>query len=236
MHAHQRVLPASTSSPIQIIVRPVMGATPISRSISPARGGRVKGSAPGERASLSVRSTGWSRTTAPLDRTGRASTRCACPRRRAALRPAGRKLPTPPDPSGVDPDGRGRPARPWHPERGRSTRTAGGAKTEWTVYEGHRSWWALRHSAPVDRGMRNAYSAERGFVSLTFKGSASDGAVEPRPSLLAGAALSAAPVQGDVEAAGCAAGIGQQRRGGKASVWDGCTRVTQEEAVLFGGS
>jgi len=40
-------------------------------------------------------------------------------------------------------------------------------KTAWRgVYQGHRSWWALSHSSPVDRGLRNAYFAERGLVSL----------------------------------------------------------------------
>ena len=42
-------------------------------------------------------------------------------------------------------------------------------KTAWRVYEGHRSLWALSHSAPVDRGLRNAYFAERGLVSLTAR-------------------------------------------------------------------
>lgn len=40
------------------------------------------------------------------------------------------------------------------------------SKTAWKVYSGHRSWWALSHSSPVDRGLRNAYFAERGLVSL----------------------------------------------------------------------
>ncbi|WP_437990033.1 group II intron reverse transcriptase/maturase [Sorangium sp. So ce145] len=42
-------------------------------------------------------------------------------------------------------------------------------KTAWKVYEGHRSWWALSHYSPVDRGLRNAYFAERGLVSLAAK-------------------------------------------------------------------
>ena len=42
-------------------------------------------------------------------------------------------------------------------------------KTAWTVYQGHRSWWALSHSSPVDRGLRNAYFAERGLVSLAAR-------------------------------------------------------------------
>jgi RNA-directed DNA polymerase len=34
------------------------------------------------------------------------------------------------------------------------------------VCRGHRSWWALTHSSAVDRGLRNAYFAERGLESL----------------------------------------------------------------------
>jgi len=40
-------------------------------------------------------------------------------------------------------------------------------KTAWrNVYEGRKSLWALSHSPAVDRGLRNAYFAERGLVSL----------------------------------------------------------------------
>jgi len=39
-------------------------------------------------------------------------------------------------------------------------------KTAWRVYQRRRSWWALSHFSPVDRGLRNAYFAERGLVSL----------------------------------------------------------------------
>lgn len=40
-------------------------------------------------------------------------------------------------------------------------------KTAWSgVYKEHRSCWALSHSPSVDRGLRNAYFAERGLVSL----------------------------------------------------------------------
>lgn len=39
-------------------------------------------------------------------------------------------------------------------------------KTAWRVYQGRRAWWALSHFSPVDRGLRNAYFAERGLVSL----------------------------------------------------------------------
>jgi group II intron reverse transcriptase/maturase len=42
-------------------------------------------------------------------------------------------------------------------------------KTAWSIYKGHRSLWALSHSAPVDRGLRNAYFAERGLVSLATR-------------------------------------------------------------------
>jgi RNA-directed DNA polymerase len=40
-------------------------------------------------------------------------------------------------------------------------------RTAWrNVYEGRKSLWALSHSPAVDRGLRNAYFAERGLVSL----------------------------------------------------------------------
>jgi RNA-directed DNA polymerase len=40
-------------------------------------------------------------------------------------------------------------------------------KTAWRrVYEGRKSIWALSHDPAVDRGLRNAYFAERGLVSL----------------------------------------------------------------------
>lgn len=39
-------------------------------------------------------------------------------------------------------------------------------KTAWRIYEGDRSFWALSHSPPVDRGLRNAYFAKRGLVSI----------------------------------------------------------------------
>jgi RNA-directed DNA polymerase len=42
-------------------------------------------------------------------------------------------------------------------------------KTAWKVYQGRQSWWALSHSSPVDRGLRNAHFAERGLVSLAEK-------------------------------------------------------------------
>jgi len=43
-------------------------------------------------------------------------------------------------------------------------------KTAWRqMYKGRRSWWALSHCAAVDRGLRNAYFAERGLVSLNMQ-------------------------------------------------------------------
>jgi hypothetical protein len=43
-------------------------------------------------------------------------------------------------------------------------------KTAWQrVYEGRKSLWALSHDAAVDRGLRNAYFAERGLVSLAAR-------------------------------------------------------------------
>jgi hypothetical protein len=40
-------------------------------------------------------------------------------------------------------------------------------KSAWQhIYEGHKSIWALSHSPVVDRGLRNAYFANRGLVSL----------------------------------------------------------------------
>lgn len=40
-------------------------------------------------------------------------------------------------------------------------------KTAWrNVYKGRQSLWALSHNPAVDRGLRNAYFAERGLVSL----------------------------------------------------------------------
>ena len=41
-------------------------------------------------------------------------------------------------------------------------------KTAWRrIYEGRKSLWALSHDAAVDRGLRNAYFAERGLMSIT---------------------------------------------------------------------
>jgi RNA-directed DNA polymerase len=43
-------------------------------------------------------------------------------------------------------------------------------KTAWRdVYGNHKSLWALSHSSAVDRGLRNAYFAERGLVSIEEK-------------------------------------------------------------------
>jgi group II intron reverse transcriptase/maturase len=39
--------------------------------------------------------------------------------------------------------------------------------TAWRrIYEGHKSFWALSHDPAVDRGLQNAFFAERGLVSL----------------------------------------------------------------------
>jgi RNA-directed DNA polymerase len=39
--------------------------------------------------------------------------------------------------------------------------------TAWrSIYREHQSWWALSHTSGVDRGLRNAYFAERGLVSI----------------------------------------------------------------------
>jgi len=43
-------------------------------------------------------------------------------------------------------------------------------RTAWrNVYEGRKSLWALSHAPAVDRGLRNAYFAERGLVSIAEK-------------------------------------------------------------------
>jgi hypothetical protein len=42
-------------------------------------------------------------------------------------------------------------------------------KSAWSVYGGHQSLWALSHSTPAHRGLRNAYFAERGLVSLVAR-------------------------------------------------------------------
>jgi group II intron reverse transcriptase/maturase len=40
-------------------------------------------------------------------------------------------------------------------------------KPAWrTIYAGRKSWWAASHMPAIDRGLRNAYFAERGLVSL----------------------------------------------------------------------
>ncbi|XXU46825.1 reverse transcriptase domain-containing protein [Sorangium sp. So ce1014] len=69
---------------------------------------------------------------------------------------------------------------PAHPARREAQ-----AKTVWKVYEGHRSWWALSHSSPVGRGLRNAYFAERGLVSLAAKWREQQGRAIIAPAQLA---------------------------------------------------
>jgi group II intron reverse transcriptase/maturase len=45
-----------------------------------------------------------------------------------------------------------------------------GASTAWrSIYDGRKSIWALSHTSGVDRGLRNAYFAERGLVSLQVR-------------------------------------------------------------------
>ncbi len=40
-------------------------------------------------------------------------------------------------------------------------------KTAWeTVYKGRRRLWALSHTPAVDRGLRNAFFADRGLIFL----------------------------------------------------------------------
>jgi RNA-directed DNA polymerase len=44
------------------------------------------------------------------------------------------------------------------------------SRTAWrSVYAGRKSLWALSHASAIDRGLRNAYFAERGLVSLAEK-------------------------------------------------------------------
>lgn len=51
-----------------------------------------------------------------------------------------------------------------------------GKKQAWTgVYKGRKNLWALSHAPAVDRGLRNAYFAERGLVSLAEKWKAKSG-------------------------------------------------------------
>ncbi len=39
--------------------------------------------------------------------------------------------------------------------------------SEWSqIYRGHKSWWALSHTHAVDHGLRNAFFAKRGLISL----------------------------------------------------------------------
>jgi RNA-directed DNA polymerase len=47
------------------------------------------------------------------------------------------------------------------------TKLGASKRATWrSLYKGRRSWWALSHSPAVERGLRNAYFAERGLVSL----------------------------------------------------------------------
>jgi len=52
-------------------------------------------------------------------------------------------------------------------------------KTAWRrVYEGRKSLWALSHDAAVHRGLRNAYFAERGLVSVADLWTVASSAIE----------------------------------------------------------
>lgn len=69
-----------------------------------------------------------------------------------------------------------------------------GAKTAWRrVYQGKQGWWALSHCTVVDRGLRNAYFAERGLVSLLarwrvyqLQDTSAPGAADAAPGIAAG--------------------------------------------------
>ena len=52
-------------------------------------------------------------------------------------------------------------------------------KTAWRrVYEGHKSLWALSRNSAVNRGLRNAYFAERGLVSVAELWRATSSAID----------------------------------------------------------
>jgi RNA-directed DNA polymerase len=59
------------------------------------------------------------------------------------------------------------------------------AKTAWrNVYDGRKSYWALSHSTAANRGLRNAYFAERGLESVWERWKAKQSAiVAPVPSI-----------------------------------------------------
>lgn len=62
-------------------------------------------------------------------------------------------------------------------------------KTAWRrIYEGRKSWWAQCHSPAVERGLRNAYFAERGLVSVEqrWRELAERNVVPEQPSLSLG--------------------------------------------------
>jgi hypothetical protein len=60
--------------------------------------------------------------------------------------------------------------RHWETKRTTARKLVGlgvGRTSAWrTLYGGRRSTWALSHTPAVQRGLRNAYFAERGLVSL----------------------------------------------------------------------
>ena len=53
------------------------------------------------------------------------------------------------------------------------------------IYAGRKSWWALSHTHAVDQGLRNAYFAKRGLISLVDWHRASQHVVVPEPPQLA---------------------------------------------------
>jgi RNA-directed DNA polymerase len=53
------------------------------------------------------------------------------------------------------------------------------------VYAGRKSWWALSHTHAVDQGLRNAYFAKRGLISLVELREAHRHVVAPDPPQLA---------------------------------------------------
>ena len=52
----------------------------------------------------------------------------------------------------------------------------------WSIYKGKKSLWVLSHHPAVDRGLRNAFFAERGLVSLGDLWQRYHSAEEPAPT------------------------------------------------------
>ena len=58
--------------------------------------------------------------------------------------------------------------------------------TAWRyVYRGRQSWWALSHTPAVDRGLRNAFFADRGLVSIVEARASLQARHRPAPEQLA---------------------------------------------------